>query len=312
MSGGLNGKMSGSYESAVIGERFGLGCPPTVLTRTASVAPIGFTRLRSTTTSHERAKDVPSENAFSFHVVLQPAFADLWLDGRHCFASEVRPGATFLFDLSRNPVSQIHTTFDLLRFYISQASLDELAFDRGIRRKEGFEVACLGVQDTVMHALAMALLGNVERPDERSALFVDHIGLAFHAHVTRVYGRSAAPTRAPVGGLSPWQLRRALNFVRDHLDGDPTIAQIAQECGLSSGYFARAFRQTVGVSPHQWLMRERVERARQLLSAGRLDLAEIALACGFVDQSHFTRVFARFEGHSPGRWRRARAAGPRP
>lgn len=300
--------MSGSYESAIIGERFGLARPPTILTRTASVAPIGFTRLRSDKAQHGRAKDVPSENAFSFHVALEPASVDLWIDGKHRLAATVRPGATFLFDLNCNPVSQIHTTYDILRFYISQASLDELAFDRGIARTAGFALPCMGQPDPVMHGLALALLGNVEQPNERSALFVDHIGLAFHAHVTTVYGHAAGRTHALAGALSPWQLRRALDFIHAHLDGDPTIAQLAQECGLSPGYFARAFRQSTGVSPHQWLMQKRVDRARALLSVGRMDLAEIALACGFVDQSHFTRVFARIEGQTPGRWRRLKGA----
>jgi AraC family transcriptional regulator len=303
--------MSGSYESSVIGDRFGLSRPPTVLARTASVAPIGFTRLRSDNEGHVKAKDVPSESAFSFHVALRPTSVDLWVDGKHQFADSIASGSTFLFDLSSNPVSHIHTSFDILRFYISQASLDELAFDRGIRRTNGFASPCLGLQDPVMYGLATAMLGDVERPNEHSALFVDHIGLAFHAHVTRVYGNAAAALRANSGGLSPWQLRRALEFIREHLEGDPTIAQLAQECGLSSGYFARAFRQTVGVTPHQWLLRERVERARGLLSAGHLDLAQIALACGFVDQSHFTRIFTRIEGQSPGRWRRLKGAGLR-
>ena len=81
------------------------------------------------------------------------------------------------------------------------------------------------------------------------------------------------------------------------------INAAARECGLSSGYFTRAFRQTTGVSPHQWLIRKRVERARGLLLGNGLGLADIALVCGFVDQSHFSRVFTKFEGDSPGRWR---------
>jgi AraC family transcriptional regulator len=69
---------------------------------------------------------------------------------------------------------------------------------------------------------------------------------------------------------------------------------------LSAGYFARTFRRTISVTPHQWLIRKRVERAPELLLRGRLELAEVALVCGFVDQSHLSRVFA---GVSPGRWR---------
>jgi AraC-like DNA-binding protein len=102
-----------------------------------------------------------------------------------------------------------------------------------------------------------------------------------------------------------------LDFLSAHLSDDPTIAELARECGLSSGYFSRAFRQTTGVTPHQWLIGKRVERARQLLLGNGLGLADIALVCGFVDQSHFTRVFTKFEGESPGRWRQRNRKSPR-
>ena len=124
------------------------------------------------------------------------------------------------------------------------------------------------------------------------------------------YGDVAVPIRSNLGKLSPWQLRRVLDFIAAHLNDDPCIADLAQECGLSSGYFSRAFRLTTGVTPHQWLTKRRVEQARQLLLGNGLGLADIALVCGFVDQSHFTRVFAKLEGDSPGRWRqRHRKAG---
>lgn len=297
----------GSFDSAVIGDRFHLGRAPTVLTRTASVAPIGFTRLKSERVGYSRAKDVPHEAAYSFHVALQPTDVDLWVDGKHVLGAPARPGATFLFDLRSNPVSELHSSFDVLRFYISQASLDELSFDRGARRFAGFK-RCLGTDDRVMQGLATALVDHVEHAGERGALFLDHIALAFHAHVTDLYGYAEARARPVSGGLSPWQLRRALDFMTAHLSDDPTIGQVAQECGLSSGYFARAFRRTMGAAPHQWLMRKRIERAQDLLISGGIDLADIALVCGFSDQSHFTRVFAQHAGSPPGQWRRANRA----
>lgn len=295
--------MTGSYDSKVIGDRFQLRRAPTVLARTASVAPIGFTRLQCDEAGDMRAQDVPFERAFALHIALQPVSADLWVDGRHSLTTKAKPGDAFLFDLSANPVSELHGSFDLLRFYISQASLDELAFDRGARGVVQL-VPRLGGNDRVMHGLAMALIDSVERPAERSTLFIDHIGLAFHAHVTDAYGEQRVPAARDTGGLAPWQLRRALDYMRAHLAGDPTIGQLAQLCGLSGSYFARAFRRTQGSTPHQWLLRRRVERARELLLAGDLDLAGIAVTCGFVDQSHLSRVFTRFEGESPGRWRR--------
>jgi AraC family transcriptional regulator len=300
MAQGLAG---GSYESAVIGDRFRLGYPPTILARTSSVSPIGFTRLKSEQVCHIRTKDMPTEDAFAIHVQLQPSTMDLWIDGKHRPARTTAPGATFLFDLRSETVCEIHSSFDNVRFYISQASLDELAFDQGMRPTKGLMLSAWGSQDKVLFGLANALLDRVDRADERSALFVDHVALAFHAHIIETYGNAAVPVGSSSGKLSPWQLRRAIDFMATHLDDDPTIAELAQECGLSSGYFARAFRRTTGITPHQWLVRKRVERARTLLLGSALGLADIAVMCGFVDQSHFSRVFARFEGDSPGRWR---------
>jgi AraC family transcriptional regulator len=106
------------------------------------------------------------------------------------------------------------------------------------------------------------------------------------------------------GGLAPWQLQRVAEFIDGHLNEDPSVDDLAGQCGVSIGHFARAFRQTTGTTPHQWLTRQRVKRAKALLSAGALELAEIAQACGFTDQSHLTRVFSRYEHLPPGRWRR--------
>jgi AraC family transcriptional regulator len=293
----------GSYESAVIADRFRLDRPPTLLARTASIAPIGFSRLKSDSATLARTKDVPAENAYLFHVQLRPVAVDMWIDGKLTPSTTKTSGTTFLYDLRTNPVAEIRSSFDNIRFYISQASLDELAFDQGIRRTEGLVSSLRGSHDRVMYGLANALLDHVERANEHSALFIDHIALAFYAHILRAYGNAAVTDDFTSGGLSPWQLRRVLDFLSAHLSDDPTIAELARECGLSSGYFSRAFRQTTGVTPHQWLIGKRVERARQLLLGNGLGLADIALVCGFVDQSHFTRVFTKFEGDSPGRWR---------
>lgn len=302
----------GSYESDAVGDRFRLGQrPATLLARTASVSPIAFTRLKSGGAPFGRTKDVSAENAYLFHVQFLPAVVDMWVDGKHRPATTTAPGTTFLYDLRSNPVAEIHSSFDNIRFYVSQASLDEFAFDRGIRGIKGLESSHIAFQDRVMWGLANTLLDSVERPNERSTLFIDHVALAFCAHVMRAYGNAALPDDKSAGGLSPWQLRRVLDFIAAHFNDDLSIAELARECGLSSGYFSRAFRQTTGVTPHQWLMRRRVERARQLLLGDGLGLADIALVCGFVDQSHFSRVFTNFEGDSPGRWRQRYRKVPR-
>jgi AraC family transcriptional regulator len=157
-----------------------------------------------------------------------------------------------------------------------------------------------------MRGLALSILPMFQEPGAATALLQESIALAFHAHVMHRYGDGLGIEASVSTGLAPWQLRRACAFIDAHLRGDPSVSDLAKECRLSTSHFARAFRQATGMPPHRWVMKRRIERARELLLEGELDLAELALACGFADQSHFTRTFGRSEGHSPGKWRRLR------
>jgi AraC family transcriptional regulator len=179
-----------------------------------------------------------------------------------------------------------------------------MANEAGIRRAKGLYAPNFGARDLVMFGLAQALCGAMEQPGDGTTMFSDCIALAFFAHIVRAYGGIPTRGRTARGGLAAWQLQRARDFINVNLERDPSIAEIAHECGLSSDYFARAFKRAAGVTPYKWLTKTRVERAKELLKNPRCELADIAQLCGFVDQSHFTRVFSRSEGYSPGRWRR--------
>ena len=158
--------------------------------------------------------------------------------------------------------------------------------------------------DRVVAGLTQMLLPVFDTPNQISQLFADQISLALGSHVAQTYGemRSAAMPRR--GGLAVWQERRAKELLRANLQGNLTIAEIAKECSLSVAHFNRAFRRTTGLSPHQWVLRGRVDEAQGLLRGRKLSLEEIARVCGFSDQSHFTKVYKRFCGVSPGAWRR--------
>jgi AraC family transcriptional regulator len=110
-------------------------------------------------------------------------------------------------------------------------------------------------------------------------------------------------------GLAAWQLERALRHLTSDLSADFHVAQIAGQCGLSRSYFARAFKISMGLPPHRWLMHHRVACAQDMLETRNDSISAIALACGFADQSHLTRVFHAIVGTSPAAWRRRRRAG---
>jgi len=92
--------------------------------------------------------------------------------------------------------------------------------------------------------------------------------------------------------------RRVKEFLNAHLSGRILLTDLARTCDLSVRQFTRAFRQTTGIAPHQWLLRQRIEKAKDLLQ-GVQPLSTVASACGFADQSHFTRVFTPAVGMTP-------------
>ena len=96
--------------------------------------------------------------------------------------------------------------------------------------------------------------------------------------------------------------------MRADLSGNLSLEQLARECGLSRSHFARAFRQSTGCAPHQWLMAQRLERARELLRGSRAPRRDLARACGFIDASHFSRVFRANTGMTPSDYRRTFSA----
>jgi len=123
---------------------------------------------------------------------------------------------------------------------------------------------------------------------------------------------SDATVRIPRGGLAPWQLRRVTAHIESHLNGSLTHRELAPIVRVSIYHFARAFRESLGESPHAYIMRRRVERAQGQMLTSDIALVRVAHDCGFADQTHFNKVFRRLVGESPGAWRRARASPPGP
>jgi transcriptional regulator GlxA family with amidase domain len=106
------------------------------------------------------------------------------------------------------------------------------------------------------------------------------------------------------GGLAHWRAKRALAYIEAHLGTKIESAEVAECVALSKSHFSRAFKQSVGSSPMAYVSARRIERAKLMMTSTRERLSDIALACGFADQSHLNRYFRRIVGITPGVWRR--------
>jgi len=248
---------------------------------------------------------IPREDAFLIALQLRD-FPNhkYWEEGRQFPVFTLRAGWTTLYDLKRDPRFLLDKPFHSVHLYFPHEFLNAIADAVGaahindLRYEPGNSV-----DDPIVRTLTSVLYPALDRPDQANQLFVDCVMLALGCHIAQTYGGlETIPTRG--GGLAPWQERRAKEIIEANLDGQVPLTQLARECGLSTGHFSRAFKDTMGVPPHQWLLRRRIENAMRLLRNQHLSLPEVALACGFSDQSHFTRVFTKLSGTSPGAWRR--------
>jgi len=193
---------------------------------------------------------------------------------------------------------------DAGRFY-SVSLTSQFVINHGIAPDDGTipEFQSLrAVADPVLKALCDRIRDEVLSGVPEGRVYVESLGQALAAHLTRHYAKSRA-SEGGVRGLTSHQLRRAVEFIRDNLASDISLATIARAADLSPFHFARRFKLATGVAPHQYLIRQRIDRAKHLLAHGRTPLSEIAHQCGFCDQSHLTNHFRRATGVTPRRYR---------
>ncbi|MEA2997466.1 MAG: AraC family transcriptional regulator [Alphaproteobacteria bacterium] len=117
--------------------------------------------------------------------------------------------------------------------------------------------------------------------------------------------RGGPPESSVPGGLAGWQVRVVLSFIAQNSERSIRVAELSDVARLSASHFSRAFRRSFGEAPRDYLIRQRVDHARHLMLISEMALSEVAQACGFTDQAHFSRNFRTVTGYSPGAWRRA-------
>jgi AraC-like DNA-binding protein len=114
--------------------------------------------------------------------------------------------------------------------------------------------------------------------------------------------------RRPIAPLPKWRLARVNQYIDTHMEETIRLADLAKAAGLTKMHFAAQFRASVGMCPHEYLLRQRIRRAQTLLQDSGQRLVDVALSVGFQAQSHFTTVFRRYVGDSPHRWRLSQSA----
>lgn len=248
-----------------------------------------------------------NEDAFLFSLQLEKSIDfDLFAGGRFIRPEGFEAGDTAIFDLRMDLATDLRDPFHAVNLYVPHKALLAMGDDGDIPRhiQELRHTVGGAIHDPVARGLLLSMRPALARPAEAPELFVDHVALALSIHLALKYVNVAQLPRQWGGGLAPWQEHRAKELIDANIDRGLTLEALAHSCDLSKRHFTRAFRQSTGMAPHQWLQYRRIEKAKQLLAKAALSLSDIALECGFVDESHFTRAFSRAVGVTPRTWRR--------
>jgi AraC family transcriptional regulator len=217
--------------------------------------------------------------------------------GRH-----IPKGGVFFLPAGHECDVALHAALDSTHIYLRSDLFAEA--EGGAHNVLGGLAPMYGENDAVLAHLAAAVGDTITAGLPASSLFVDPIVSAIANRFIAInYHTPAAEPGKQTQRLTHRQMQRIREFVEANLEADIRLEMMAGICGRSTEYFVRVFKATAGVSPYQYVLNLRIERAKALLGVEGASIADVALQCGFSHQEHLTRMFRRFTGVTPGRYR---------
>jgi AraC family transcriptional regulator len=155
------------------------------------------------------------------------------------------------------------------------------------------------VIDPLIQHLAHALKSELESGGLSGRLYGESAAAMLAVHLLKINSSLRKPIQEYKGGLLPHKLIQVIEYIDAYLAQNIGLSELAQVVDMSQYHFARLFKQSVGIAPHQYLIRQRVERAKQLLQQHDLSIADVALQCGFANQGHLSYHFKRLLNATP-------------
>jgi len=236
---------------------------------------------------------------------LKPTEAELTFQGKEFLNGQVG-SQHLLLTGPYQPIRSIQRQpFDGIRIYLPQSLFAECY--ASIHRRASEQQIVVSDPKIMMDPLLEAMMQLIFRANQQGGAFipsfVEGMSLAIVSRLLHLDMNGGLQEKR-VGGLARWRLRRAVEYIDAHVGRPIYLSELGDVTGLSKMRFAAQFRIATGYSPHEFILRRKIMKAQELLGGSDVKLADLALSLGFHSQAHFTTVFKKIAGASPGEWRR--------
>lgn len=251
---------------------------------------------------HQLSGEIP-EHYISQHIISisarNPEVLEVISDGKSWItSSELKDNLIQVYPADRSYQVGWVGESEFIHCYIDPQKLSEIAY-------ESIDPDCLELMvhfmryDPLIYQIVLALKTELETNPLSSRFYAESASTFLAAHLVKNYATKQWVFQEYTGGLSSLKLRRAIAYIQDHLAENISLDAMATEVGMSRFYFCRLFKKSTGITPYQYLIKCRIEKAKVILRQRNLSITKIALEVGFSNQSHFTKHFKRLLGVTP-------------
>ena len=226
------------------------------------------------------------------------------LDSHGEYDGQMNKGEFYLCPAAASGFTSWTAADETLHLFIKPDLLRSVAIETECLNPEKIELLpVLKTYDSQIEQLSKLLFQETQNNSFGGKLYLESLSQVLVIHLLRNYSVFEPVFREYNSGLSPYKLRKTIDYIHADLDRDLSLEVMAKQIGMSRSYFADRFKQAMGVAPHQYVIQQRIERAKRLLKERSLTISEIALECGFASQSHLNKMFRKYVGTTPRNYR---------